>query len=92
MMIRHSNSNHATVARKGRNRRAQDGQNEDLYRPSFTLHRFATDQYGQALRPLKPHPTRIIDLTPAAFTALTAAAVAHGILDDVTVAVPAGNP
>jgi len=53
---------------------------------------FATDQYGQALRPLRPHPTRIIDLTPAAFMALTGAAVAHGILDDVTVEVPPGNP
>jgi len=53
---------------------------------------FATDKYGQALRPLRPHPTRVIDLTPAAFTALPGAPVAHGILDDVTVEIPAGNP
>ncbi len=52
----------------------------------------ATDNYDQALRPLKLHPTRIIDLTPTAFTALTGAAVAHGILDNVTVEVPAGKP
>jgi len=53
---------------------------------------FATNEFGQALRPLKPHPTRIIELTPAASNALTGAAVAHGILDNVTVEVPAGTP
>jgi rare lipoprotein A (peptidoglycan hydrolase) len=52
---------------------------------------FATDKSGLALRPLRPHPTRVIDLTPAAFTALTGAPVAQGILDDVTVEVPAVN-
>lgn len=49
---------------------------------------FATDNSGMALRPLRPDPTRIIDLTPGAFTALTGAPVAHGVLDDVTVEVP----
>lgn len=53
---------------------------------------FATDDTGQALRPLRPHPTRIIDLTPAAFNALTGAKVAQGVLDNVTVEVPTGAP
>jgi rare lipoprotein A (peptidoglycan hydrolase) len=28
---------------------------------------WATDNHGKALHPLQPHPTRIIDLSPAAF-------------------------
>jgi len=31
---------------------------------------FETGPDGKAIRPLKPHPTRVIDLTPAAFKAL----------------------
>jgi rare lipoprotein A len=32
---------------------------------------FAVDNEGRALRPLQPHPTRVIDLTPAAMKWLT---------------------
>jgi rare lipoprotein A (RlpA)-like double-psi beta-barrel protein len=53
---------------------------------------FATDKYGTPIKPYRPHPTRIIDLTPAAFNALTGGSVAQGILDDVTVQLPAEPP
>lgn len=53
---------------------------------------FATDKYGDPIKPYRPHPMRIIDLTPAAFNALTGGSVAQGILDDVTVQIPTGSP
>ncbi len=53
---------------------------------------FATDKYGAPIKPYRPHPTRIIDLTPAAFNALTGGSIAQGILDNVTVQLPAASP
>jgi len=47
---------------------------------------FAVDSKGKAIKPLKPHPTRVIDLSPAAFKAL-AGSLEVGVIQ-VTVRVP----
>jgi RHS repeat-associated protein len=46
---------------------------------------FAMDSNGTAIRPLQPHPTRIIDLTEAAFKALAGSLGAGVIRVEVTV-------
>jgi len=50
---------------------------------------YAMDKEGRALRPLQPHPTRVIDLTPAAMKWLTGK---ETNLINVTVLIPAEKP
>jgi len=47
---------------------------------------FAVDRQGKPLRPLQPHPSRVIDLTPAAFKEL-AGDLGRGVIP-VKVTVP----